>query len=260
MDDLDRARCPAGAADRILDQLTDLGLRWDGEIRWQSRCESEYAATFERLRSTGQLFRCDCTRQRIRALTPALVGDDIEPVCVGNCQRRCVTGEAAWRIDLGPWLLPQFEDRWQGTVPLDVDTHRDRVVLRRDGVFAYHLTVVVDDLASGVTDVVRGADLLGSVAVQSAIYRALGAPCPRYAHCPVIVAADGSKLAKSQHSLALATGHRGTSLLEQAWQLLSHPAVIDLDQVQPAAMLAQALAAWSPARFRGRRSQPLPSR
>jgi glutamyl-Q tRNA(Asp) synthetase len=259
MDDLDQTRCPAGAADRILAQLTDLGLHWDGEIRWQSRCQSEYAAAFERLRSNGLLFRCDCTRQKIRAVTPELAADDIDPVCVGDCQRRCVTGEAAWRVDLSAWLRPQFEDCWQGVVPVDVRANRDRVVLRRDGVFAYHLTVVVDDLASGVTDVVRGADLLDSVAVQSAIYRALGAPCPRYAHCPVVVAHDGSKLAKSQHSLALETGRKATALLARALHLLSQSAAIDLDQVQPAQMLENARAAWSPIRFHGRRSQALPT-
>lgn len=260
MDDLDRARCRPGSAERITRQLTELGLQWDEEIRWQSRHETEYATAFERLRSAGLLFQCDCTRQQIRASMPTRVGDDVEPICVGNCRRRRIDGDAAWRVDLSDWIQPTFEDRWQGRIAIDPTAHHDRVVLRRDGVYGYHLTVVVDDMASGVTDVVRGADLLGSVPVQSAIYRALGAACPRYAHCPVVVASDGSKLAKSQHSLAIDAGDPAGVALGQALRLLRQAIPVDLDQIQPAELLGRAWRAWSPDRFQGLRTQPISGR
>ncbi len=159
------------------------------------------AATFERLRSTGQLFAATALGKGFARCTPAAdPTNDIEPSSASVAAATVGYGAAA------PAPRPHhaavrfgIAGRYARSPPVLSDC----IVKRRDGIFAYHLTVVVDDLASGITDVVRGADLLGSMAAQSKHLPALGARIPRYAHTPLLLQPDGSKFAKSRHSLAL---------------------------------------------------------
>jgi glutamyl-Q tRNA(Asp) synthetase len=148
------------------------------------------------------------------------------------------------------------EDRSLGPVRFDPRVHRDLVVRRRDGIHAYHLAVVVDDHDSGVTDVVRGADLLEATAWQIGLQCLLGMPAPGYLHLPVVTEADGSKLAKSHRTVAL-DACSATSSLRLALSLLSQDVPPPARGERPAGLLRLAQARWDPARFRGRRCVPL---
>ena len=239
-----------GCDAQIIRQLTNLGLAWDGEIRYQSRHLLEYQQALVQLQKHAVVFTCDCSRRALRAAAAAGPADDAEQACVGRCRERRVREPAALRLDLRDFQS-DWVDRWQGSIAAGLS---DCVVKRRDGLFAYHLTVVVDDLASGISDVVRGADLLGSTAAQQGIHQALGARIPRYAHAPVITEADGGKLAKTRHSLAVGESSQAGRELVAALRLLQQDTPVDLEQFQTSIILDHAIRHWSPAKFTGIRS------
>jgi glutamyl-Q tRNA(Asp) synthetase len=249
IDDLDQPRVRPGCDALIIHQLRNLGLAWDGEIRYQSRHLTEYQQALRQLEKNCVVFACDCSRRMLRAAA-ANLAEETEQACVGRCRERRVTELAALRLDLRG-LASDWVDRWQGAIAA---TLSDCIVKRRDGMYAYHLTVAVDDLASGISDVVRGADLLGSTAAQRGVYQALGAGAPRYAHAPVITEAEGGKLAKSRHSVAVGEPVQARRELVAALRLLQQDAPVDLEQVQTSTILEHAIRHWSPAKFAGIRS------
>jgi glutamyl-Q tRNA(Asp) synthetase len=191
MEDLDAPRCVAGMDAGILHTLERFGFVSDEPVMRQSGRHEIYRAALQQLAARGLAYRCDCSRSE---LTGAYTG---------HCRDRTVTAaDAAWRLRM-PDEVIVFEDRIQGTCRYDPAALGDPVIFRRDGLAAYQLAVVVDDAAQRITDVVRGADLLESTAWQLAIARALGLPEPRYAHIPLLLEPDGSKLSKSRRSVAL---------------------------------------------------------
>ena len=195
LEDLDRPREQPGAADAILRALERLGLEWDGPVLAQGARLERYRAVVDDLARRGFAYPCGCTRKEIEDSALALDGSRIYP---GTCRHGLAPGKAARATRLRTHRAPiGFDDRIQGWVAQDVERAVGDFVLRRaDGVFAYQLAVVVDDLDQGVTDVVRGADLLDSTARQIHLQRLLGARTPRYAHLPVAVNAAGEKLSK----------------------------------------------------------------
>ncbi len=205
MDDLDQPRCVPGAGEAILASLTALGLRADGEVVWQSRRHAAYRDAFEKLRKAGAVFACACTRREIAdsRLHPAERGR--ETIYPGTCRNGIAPGRAprAWRMRVDQ-TVTRFNDRWQGEITQDLASEAgDFVLLRADGQWAYQLAVVVDDAAAGVTDVVRGADLIDSTPRQIFLQRALGLPTPRYLHVPVVTNAHGEKLSKQTEAAPL---------------------------------------------------------
>jgi len=192
MEDVDRAREVPGAAAGILRTLEAFGFEWDAQVLRQSDRSDHYAAAIERLRARGLTFECSCSRQD-------LVGEGRYP---GHCRGgpRDSSVATATRLKIEPQSIT-FDDRIQGSYGQDVaSVVGDAILRRRDGLFAYLLAVVVDDAAQGVTHVVRGADLLVDTPRQIYLQRSLALPTPRYAHVPVLVESDGSKLAKSTRS------------------------------------------------------------
>ncbi|MCL4796285.1 MAG: tRNA glutamyl-Q(34) synthetase GluQRS [Bryobacteraceae bacterium] len=197
MEDLDTPRCVPGAADSILRTLEACGLEWDGEVSWQSERLDLYRAVLDRLRGEGRAYPCACTRKELAdsAAGRTKSGETAYP---GACRNGLPPGRAprAWRF-LVPSGTVDFDDRVQGPQLSNVETETgDFVLLRADGIFAYQLAVVVDDAGQGITDVVRGADLLGSTARQIALQQALAYRTPRYLHVPVAANAAGEKLSK----------------------------------------------------------------
>lgn len=247
IDDLDTARVRPGSVASILKTLTSCGLEWDGGLVYQSQRLARYTAAFEQLRRQGRVFLCDCTRREIRAQVEH--GD--ESPCVGDCRHRRVAVPAASRLDLTGLATMSFHDRWQ-TVAAAANLPRDLVLLRRDNVFTYPFAVVLDDYDAGVTDVVRGADLMSATGLQLALHTVLNLAPPSYAHVPLITEPDGTKLAKSAHSLALNTSAGAARELRRALALLQQPLPADLDRVQVKELLAHAIRHWNPAVFRGR--------
>ena len=186
IEDVDTPRTVPGAAECIMAQLRALGLDWDGEIMWQSRRGDAYQAAFDALAARGLIYGCGCTRREIadsalRGQTAP--GADGERPYPGTCRHGLPPGREAraWRLRM-PDGVERFEDRWLGPQEQDVARAVGDIALRRaDGLWAYQLAVVVDDAAQGVTDVVRGADLLSSTARQRMLGRLLDLPLPRHA-------------------------------------------------------------------------------
>jgi glutamyl-Q tRNA(Asp) synthetase len=238
IEDLDQARRRPGCAAEIERTLADLGLLWDGAVEYQSRRLRLYEEALQALGRRALTYACDCTR-RARA--------EPERAYPGTCRDRAVASTpAAVRFRVNDAETVRFIDRFQGCVSFEMRSLGDVVVRRRDGVFAYQLAVVVDDAEQGITDVVRGADLLPSTPWQLELQRALGLRAPVYGHLPVVVEADGAKLAKSRRSVPVDARRAGRQLSE-ALRLLNQAPPPDLLDEEPAVVLAWALKHWNPA-------------
>lgn len=247
IEDVDTPRTVPGAADVIMGQLQALGLVWDGEIVWQSERTDAYQAAFDALAARGLIYGCGCTRREIadsalRGQTAP--GADGERPYPGTCRHGLPAGREAraWRLRV-PEGLERFEDRWLGAQEQDVAQAVGDFALRRaDGLWAYQLAVVVDDAAQGVTDVVRGADLLSSTARQRVLGRLLGLPPLRYLHVPLILdPASGLKLSKQNGAPAIDT-RSPLPALQAAWAALGFT---PLPAADVATFLQDATARWA---------------
>lgn len=206
IEDLDTPRTVRGAADNIQRCLAAFGMTWDGAALFQSTRAHAYRAALEQLSAQGALYPCTCTRREIA--DSAVTGID-GPVYPGTCRSglRAGRGARALRVRTQGVHIA-FEDAVQGAISQDIERDvGDFVVARADGLIAYQLAVVVDDAAQGITDVVRGADLLDSTPRQIWLQRLLHLPAPRYAHLPVAVNARGEKLSKQTRARALDMQH-----------------------------------------------------
>ena len=244
MEDVDETRTVPGAADAILRTLEAFGLRWDGEGVWQSRRKALYRDALKRLRAAGLAYRCRCSRKEIA--DSGLRGTE-GAVYPGTCRAlalsRDVEGAERFQVPAG---TVSFVDRVQGAMTQDVAREvGDFVLVRRDGLHAYQLAVVVDDAEQAITDVVRGADLLQSTPRQVLLQRALGFQTPRYLHFPVAADAKGEKLSKQALASAV-DASRAAELIGACLDFLGQPRV---SSRLPAEMLAEAAAGWDSGRI-----------
>ena len=257
LDDLDRPRCREAYAASILAALSAHGLKHDGPLTRQTDDPYRYAAALAVLEARGLLFTCDCSRREIAAAATGLAGAT-EPCCLRDCRtRRPPATDAALRADLSGLRPVTALDRSLGGIRFDPAQHRDIVVRRRDGVVAYALAVVLDDAEAGVTDVVRGGDLLAGTPWQLALHQALDLEPPRYLHLPVLAEPDGTKLAKSRRAVALDPDAAADNLT-QALGMLRQPVPEALRRGEIAAGLAAAAAQWDIAPFSGMAEIRLP--
>jgi glutamyl-Q tRNA(Asp) synthetase len=239
MEDLDTPRVVPGSAEEILAALRLYGLEWDGEVEWQSRRIALYEDALAALRSRGLAYDCGCSRAELQRAASAPLG--AEAVYPGTCREGLPPGRTPRAIRFRvPAETIAFDDALCGRVEEDVvAVTGDFVIKRADGPFAYQLAVVVDDAAQGVTEVIRGGDLLSSTPRQVALQRALGLPQPAYAHLPLVLAPDGTKLGKRDGVLALPTldATRVRETLAKALQILG----MEVEDGEPRVMLEQAL-------------------
>lgn len=254
IEDLDAPRVVPGAAEDFFRTLEALGFTWDGEVVWQSRRAEAYREALEKLERLGYAYPCGCTRAEIARASSAPHDGDEGPVYPGTCRGGLSPGKGvrAVRVRVGEEPLA-FRDAILGPVEANLAaTSGDFVVKRADGPFAYQLAVVVDDAASGVTQVVRGADLLGSTPRQIHLQNLLGLPTPAYAHLPLVTGPGGAKLSKRNCAVSLATGQdlarQGGALLLAALRFLGQYPPPDLHRAPPQEVLAWAASHFDPAR------------
>jgi glutamyl-Q tRNA(Asp) synthetase len=239
IEDLDPPREVAGAAEAQLRTLSGFGLEPDGPVWRQSLRGDAYRAALESLLADGRAFECHCSRSDLAA--------------EGCVHRRCVPGarrsDPAIRLRVPDGCVIAFDDAVHGRVEQSVDREVGDFVLRRaDGPWAYQLAVVVDDAAQGITDIVRGADLLDSTPRQILLQRALGLPTPRTLHLPLVVDDDGRKLSKSLASLPVDPADP-LPALRAAWAVLGQGEGPLRGIAARDALLAAAIRAFDPARI-----------
>ena len=227
IEDLDPGRCRAEFVDGIFEDLRWLGLEWDGEVLVQSRRIHHYGEALDRLRDRGLVYACFCTRADIAASLTAPHGD-AGSAYPGTCrglpddpQRRATTPHC-WRLDSAKAIalagLPGWTEQDGQSFQASASDIGDAILARKDAPSSYHLACVVDDAASGVGLVVRGSDLRPSTPVQRLLQDLLGLPAPRYLHHPLVLHADGRRLAKRDLAPTLAAmrkaGANGRGLAE----------------------------------------------
>ena len=209
IDDLDSPRQITGMVDDILKTLELFGLWWDGEITWQSRNLAHYEQAFVELQQQGLIYPCGCSRREIALAASAPHSEEDAFAYPGSC-RSGLQPEAvirSWRVRVPEEELC-FQDLLKGQVCQYLNhSCGDLAVRRGDGVFTYQLAVVVDDQLTGVTQVVRGADLLSSTLRQIYLQRVLGYQQPEYGHLPLVTGRDGLKLSKRDNPVSHQLGN-----------------------------------------------------
>lgn len=254
IDDLDPPREVPGSAEQIVATLATFGFEWNESIVRQSSRAAAYEAAVSRLLDSGNAFYCSCSRAEIEAATgPAHDGDELR--YPGWCRTgvRRPQRKLAVRFRTPPDPVA-FSDGIQGTIAVAVGRDiGDFVIRRRDDLFAYQLAVVVDDAAQGITDIVRGADLLQSTPRQILLQRALRLPTPRYAHMPVATDHNGIKLSKSAGAASLDLQRPG----EELWRVLRflrQAPPCELRRCALSTLWSWAIANWKPTSLNGVKS------
>ncbi|MBU8976177.1 tRNA glutamyl-Q(34) synthetase GluQRS [Lysobacter sp. MMG2] len=239
VEDLDPPREVAGAARRQLDAMTAFGLVSDEEVVWQSARSSLYEAALAQLLFEDRAFFCHCSRTDLASVS------GIHRACVAREPRL----DPAVRLRVPDGSIVAFDDAIRGRVEQDVAREVGDFVLKRaDGYWAYQLAVVVDDAEQGITDIVRGADLLDSTPRQILLQRALGLPTPRYAHLPLVLGPDGRKLSKSDAAQPVDPAQPLVTL-RAAWARLGQAPDALADALDVNDLLTRAVAAFEAARI-----------
>lgn len=260
IEDVDTPRAVPGAAKDILTTLEAFGFEWHEAVIYQSERTAAYEQAFAMLKAQGRVYPCSCTRSELQAqatLSGATTQSPTDELRYpGWCRlgpRRTVT-EHAWRFRV-PDEPIHFDDLAQGPQVVDLNQDiGDFVIKRRDGLFAYQLAVVVDDHAQGITEVVRGADLLGNTARQIALQVALLMPTPGYLHLPLALDAQGHKLSKSSAAPAL-DNRDPVPALWQTLHFLRQAPPTELRHATLTELWEWAVAQWNPHHFSTLRSQ-----
>ncbi|MDU9394278.1 tRNA glutamyl-Q(34) synthetase GluQRS [Pseudomonas sp. zfem002] len=236
MEDIDPPREAPGAQAAILRTLESYGLEWDGEVVYQHDRHAAYAEVVERLFRQGLAYACTCSRKQLEAY------GGIYP---GLCRNLGHSPEdAAIRIRV-PELTYGFDDRVQGHFQQHLGREvGDFVIRRRDNLYAYQLAVVLDDAWQGVTDIVRGADLLDNTPRQLYLQELLGLSQPRYLHVPLIIQPDGHKLGKTYRSAPL-PAEQATPLILRALRALGQDTDAGMLEARPEEVLAHAARHWN---------------
>ncbi|MDF0533199.1 tRNA glutamyl-Q(34) synthetase GluQRS [Shewanella sp. A32] len=228
IEDIDPPREVEGAADDIRRTLELYGLHWDDKVLYQSQRFNAYQQCIDQLLAKGDAYFCQCSRKQIQ--------EEMHGIYDGRCRNRKL-GEGAVRL-YNQQKIARFDDLLLGNVQVDgAFASEDFAIQRSDGLYAYQLAVVLDDAYQGVTEIVRGADLLEASCRQLSLYCQLGLPLPQFMHLPLACLKQGFKLSKQNHAQALDKRHPHVAL-QQALLFLGQPAVIADD---PTKMLAQAV-------------------
>lgn len=235
IDDIDPPREVPGAADSILATLECYGLYWDGPVVYQSQRHAAYREILAELIHNNQCYYCRCTRHCIH---------EMGGLYNGRCRwLNLPATNAALRISQCHPIY-DFNDRIRGTVHTEpAIAEEDFIIHRKDGLFAYNLVVVIDDHYQGVTEIVRGADLIAPTSHQISLYRHLSLPEPTYAHLPLALNKDNNKLSKQNHAQPIPTSDPRPVLIE-ALNFLQQPYIDGWQEISIEQLLALAIKNW----------------
>ncbi|MCB1760173.1 MAG: tRNA glutamyl-Q(34) synthetase GluQRS [Gammaproteobacteria bacterium] len=249
IEDLDPPREKPGAADHILRTLEAFGFQWDGEVLYQSHRVEAYREALDSIRRQGLCYPCGCTRKEINSA--AAVGIE-GPRYPGTCRGGLPAGRNARAIRMRTDNSAIcFHDRIYGRQHQRLEQESGDFIIRRaDGPFAYQLAVVVDDAFQDVTQIVRGADLLGSTPRQLYLQHCLGYTAPGYAHLPLVVDETGRKLSKQSQDLPV-DGSKPIPALLEAMRFLNQP-LAEAHPATPAEFWQWSIAHWDIARIEKR--------
>ena len=241
IEDIDPPREVPGASDMIIQTLEHFGFEWAGSVTYQSQRTEIYLAALEDLKEKGRLYPCACSRKEISQISPS----GIYP---GTCRVGLTRGRKprSWRLltESESGQL-HFDDAIQGPCHFAIEHEIGDFVLKRaDGLFAYQLAVAVDDALQGITEAVRGHDLLGSTPRQRYVQQQLGYAQPTYAHHPIILDEQGEKLSKQKLAPALKI-QQITRQIYRALSLLGHRPPSDLLAARPETLWEWAFENWS---------------
>jgi glutamyl-Q tRNA(Asp) synthetase len=245
MEDLDPPREVKGAADDILRTLEVYGFEWDGAVLYQSRRRDAYESAIDILRHQGALYACGCTRKEIADSSVHGIEGLVYP---GTCRAGLAAGRRARALRVRTDQAKiEFVDRLQGRQHSSLERDiGDFVVRRADGLFAYQLAVVVDDAEQGITEVVRGADLLASTPRQIHLQQLLGVPTPGYLHLPAALNDQGEKLSKQTLAAPLPL-RDPVSVLWQVLEFLGQSPAPEWRRLPRADFWAAAIERWTEA-------------
>ncbi|QUM83754.1 tRNA glutamyl-Q(34) synthetase GluQRS [Moritella sp. 28] len=236
IEDLDPPREITGAAANILTTLDAFGLHWDGDVIYQSQRTSAYQEAIAQLNQQGLTYYCHCTRKQIQAQGAFYQG---------HCKHKQLTADnAALRVTT---TVPvnHFMDELHGKIDIEKAlAAEDFIIHRKDGFFAYNLAVVVDDIYQGITQVVRGADLIEPTGRQLYLFEQFSQPAPSYLHLPLVSNADGSKLSKQNHAPGLDIS-QAKALLIDAFRFLALPVCNELQDLSVPHLLQWGAEHWS---------------
>ncbi|REL31649.1 tRNA glutamyl-Q(34) synthetase GluQRS [Thalassotalea euphylliae] len=235
IEDIDPPREQAGAADEILRTLVDYGLHWDEHVRYQSQQSALYEQVLSELAAHNLTYACACTRAQIKASGG---------IYSGRCQHLHLPYRAhAVRIR-NQFKADNYQDLIQGKVQCDPAlASEDFIIKRKDGLYAYQLAVVSDDINQGITHIVRGCDLLEPTARQLTLYQTFGVAAPQYAHVPLITTHDGYKLSKQNKAPAIDRKAPQASIIS-ALEFLGQQPPAQLNDGTPEEILAWAVEHW----------------
>ena len=252
VEDIDPPREQPGAAQRIIEALERYGFEWDGPVIYQSAGDAAHRAALKRLLETGHAYRCGCSRSDLADVPRGPLGI----IYPGTCRAGCSADETAVRVRTDNSVI-SFSDGLQGVHQERLESESgDFVVWRRDGLVAYHLAVVVDDYEQGITEIVRGVDLMDSTCRQIWLQRLLGFPTPDYQHIPVAAHADGQKLSKLTGATAIPFG-RPQTVLTQALEALGQSPPLGLGAAALHDVWDWAIEHWQIERLVGRSRIPV---
>ncbi|MGF1699971.1 tRNA glutamyl-Q(34) synthetase GluQRS [Photobacterium makurazakiensis] len=206
MEDLDPPREVVGAADDILQTLDAYGLHWDGTVMYQSQRHAAYQAQIDQWLTHGQAYYCQCSRKQIKE------AGGFYPGTCRDLQRPATDSAIRLKVDLP---VTHFNDRRHGRIEIPhLLAEEDFIIRRRDGLYAYNLAVVLDDIEQGITEVVRGADLIEPTGRQIGLYHLLGQQALSYLHLPLAVTENGNKLSKQNHAPAIDKANPKPALIQ----------------------------------------------
>jgi len=246
VEDIDPPREPPGADQLILTALEAYGFQWDGPVSYQSTYTPRHEELVTRLINDGLAYPCSCSRRDLADASRGPLG----AIYPGTCREGCISKDVAIRVLVNDEVI-EFEDALQGHFEQQLQSESgDFIIKRRDGLIAYHLAVVADDADQGITEIVRGIDLLDSTPRQIHLQHLLGFTTPDYLHIPVAVGKDGDKLSKLTGAPAVSNDDVGASLC-LALQCLKQQPPNDLAQANIKVIWDWVAENWDLAGIRG---------